>query len=164
MSPEGYVRACWQHLGAGAPGLNFVDSTGRYYYKTCRGCRARIRHYSSKKDRFVCGKCGADWPYEDRILAKGVVQRTRQVDLGNEKMSRTSGIVVLLDRFIHEEGWIAKIFVVKVVTDQSYEEMAKAGRPKGFRGFPKPWSPKCISDAVRDGRAEWARRLAKAGL
>ncbi len=61
MTVSQLIRWYYQNRdGGGAPGMDFVDSTGRIYAEVCRGCGWRTRHTNAMKG-YVLANFGDNW-------------------------------------------------------------------------------------------------------
>lgn len=164
--PDGLLRKWWSSItDAKAPGLRMVDSEGRYYLKRCK-CGHRIRHWKSKEPpgRWVCGRCGADWPYRDRYMLKGSVQRTPDPGIRDRILSDVASIGVLASRFLDDDAWRweARLYVAKAISGLSARDFQREVR-EIVPDYPGPRSLGAVMRRVTDGRKEWIRRLAAAG-
>lgn len=167
MTEDDYVRNVVGALRrVGARALDVVDSEGRYYLRRCAKCAFRIRHWSYKQKSWVCGKCGAPWPYRDRYLLKGAVQRSPRPGAAEEHATSIASkhrLVQLLRDFVADEHWKfeARAYVA-CATEWSRRDVAEAG-PELMPDFPHAWTEDRVRGLVRRGRREWGRRLREAG-
>lgn len=174
MTPDGLIRWYYETVAdCGAPGLDIVDSRGRVYGKKCEHCPSVHRH--SKKDgEWVCGRCGADWPYDDRFLLKGEVSRQarvrgdrvssvpqRSAGGSERRISRRVDIGVLLDAFMRECRPGARYYVSNAL-GYSIRELA-AEAHLAWAGYPE-LSRSEIGRLIGAARLEWSTRVEVAGL
>ncbi len=113
MTPAGFV--VWYYntkADLGAPGLNFIDSTGRVYAKVCEGCDCVFRN-CNKANVWVCGKCGKPWPYEDHFILKGEVQTPNPPDVFERQNARWVDIGVILHRLLENDftKWNMRLYI-----------------------------------------------------
>lgn len=145
----------------GAPGLNFVDSTGRIYSPNCGKCRAT--HRQCRNDRvWVCGHCGREWDYVDKQIMKGEIQRSIRFDGFELKNARQFDIGCQLDRFLKNHEVEAHLFVANAM-GFSIRELCEKG-PERWPTWGLSWSFRSVRDKVNDGSAIWEDMLLKAGI
>ena len=153
MTPDGWVEWYYHKRASfGAPALNYVDSTGRYYLQTCSKCRHRKRHPTKSGD-WVCGHCGAPWRYRDQYIPKGAVQTSaRPVDFGHVH-AQYFDIGVLLSHFLRDHPWSAGLYVAFSL-GWSQRKLAALG----------PWGKDTVRRRIDFARRDWGDRLHAAGI
>lgn len=169
-----WLRAYVYEIDGGAPSAqaqNPVDSEGRYYLRQCGKCKVRHRHPTSEGG-YVCGKCGAPWPYRDRYLLKGHVQTSRTVGaaeaafLGRIRTDRPT-VNALAEVFWSlsqgEDPWPWRVYVAAAGVGYSFRDLEARGQ-EILPGAPFAFSTSAISRRYHAGRAAWADGLRKAGL
>lgn len=161
MTADGWLRFYYATRDSiGAPGLDFVDSTGRVFAKRCDACEGKKRH-GTKLGDYVCGHCGAPWPYVDQQIFKGEVQKTARCGSFDDSLGRYFDVAKLLGEFMKEHPWDAKLYIAHVVAGLSFAELG----PEFERRFARP--PLSKSSAyrrVQSARAAWDRKLRRAGI
>jgi hypothetical protein len=167
VTPDGFIRYYYESESEGAPGLDPIDSTGRVYAEKCGACPSRTKN-PLNIGGYACGRCGADWPFEDRFVLKGIVSRQVKVrgkrvsnvpspsPGGSERrISRRVDVGVLLAHFTTNPRWRSSAgYYIANVLGYSVRELAeKTGASRSAVG-------RWISVA----RVEWSSRLEAAGL
>ncbi len=176
MTPGGYVK--WYYItrdGFGAPGLDFVDSTGRVYAKKCGKCGHAKRH-PTKAGGWVCGKCGRAWDHEDRFIFKGEVQKPKTFDIFERQNARWFDLGTIIFRMLDDDEWEwdMKLYIATCL-GHSVDPLTDADgvvRMPGLAakftelwpGAPGPWSRASIYRRVTRAKDEWVRRLTRAGV
>ncbi len=159
MTPDGWIIWYYRTRDSfGAPGLNFVDSEGRVFGPKCGHCPSKIRH-STAEGRAVCGKCGASWPYVDRFILKGEVQRsTRPGDFGSSN-ARYFDIARLLHVFLRDGRWQwdARLYVANVLGHSVRDLSVRF--PAAFTDAPGAFGKSVVAERIKSAREEWDRRL-----
>ena len=178
MTPETLVRWYYEtREDLGAPALDIVKSRGRVYLKVCgstskesrrrRGaqgpCSSKVRHLNGE-GVYVCGRCGATWPYRDRFALRGEVQESKRSGRFEDAKARWVDIGVLLDKFLSDPGWTwqARLFVDNA-RGMSRRDLARRGREL-YPDADFDWSEWQVRQAIEHGREEWVRRLVNAGI
>lgn len=174
MTPKALI--CWyydQRDTQGPKGFNPIDSTGRWYYQTCRAksktlpgkvCGHRHRH-ARKDGEWVCGRCGAKWKYIDRFIFKGEVQTSKR----SNGLSRTSERYIDVGSVLHSMmvdptwRWDMMIFVATCQGHHIKGGLAAEFR-KAYPDAPGPWGQRALFYRAADARDEWVRRLGHAGV
>ncbi len=166
MTPDGWVLWYYRTRDSfGAPGLNFVDSEGRVFGPWCDHCRSKKKHENSV-GTMICAnhKCGKAWPYVDRFILKGEVQRSiRPGDFGSAN-ARYFDIARVLHHFIFDKRWQwdARLYVANVLGHSARDLSVRF--PAAFEDAPGPFSQSSISRRINVARTEWDRRLCKADI
>jgi len=176
MTPDGWIRWYYTTLDdAGAPGLDIVESRGRVYKKRCAVCPSRTKH-STKDGGYKCGRCGADWPFDERLRLKGEiscsarVRGNRVVNVpqrsagGSERrISRRVDVGVLLARFLADPAWRQRGRYYVANTLGHPLRALELEAHVAWAGF-APASRSSIGRMVAEARVEWSIRLEVAGL
>ena len=148
----------------GAPALDFVDSSGRLYDKSCRHCGFLVRHYRQSWKDYVCGRCGENWHFEDHHIFKGEVQTSPKRDgWENRNLFWTQVGTVLHGMLSHKAWkWDMRIYVATCVgcTIGDLETVFVANYPEA----PGPWGRSSIFTRIKRAKDEWERRLKVAGV
>lgn len=153
-----YFRVRESH---GAPGMNFVDSTGRLYADRCGKCRAT--HRQCRNDRvWVCGSCGRDWDYADRHIFKGEIQKSVRFDGFELKNARQFDIGFQLDKFLKGHEVEGHLYVANAM-GFPIRELCEKG-PERWPTWGISWSFRSVRDRVNEGSAIWEDMLLKAGI
>lgn len=163
MSPDGWIWWYYKTRDSfAAPALNYVDSTGRIYRKRCRQCKGRKRH-GTKGGDWVCGHCGADWPYVDRHIFKGEVQKSRRIYDFGHRHARYFDVARVLREFIDDQEWkwAARLYVANVM-GYSLRRLAEGFR-QTYPDAPHFEKTK-ITEKISEARKEWQRRLQSIGV
>jgi len=175
MTPDGFIRWYYEESEKGAPGLDPVDSMGRVYAERCPECPSRRKH-PTRTGGYACGSCGADWPYEDRFILKGVVSTQVRVR-GNRvtnipspsaggserRISRRVDVGVLLASLLSDPQWKrAARYYVSNALGYSVRQLAEECHFH-WPGFPAV-SRSSVGRMIVMARAEWTRRLENAGM
>lgn len=160
----------------GAPALDPVDSEGRYYLKRCKAiikgkqCPSKLRH-PTKSGFYVCGRCGAIWPFHDRYMMKSAVQRSRNIGAAESWFigrirtdTPTHGRLRDIFWALNEDEnlhWAWRIYVAVASGVVSIREFA--ANPSLY--FPDlNMSKSTVFRRYQQGRGAWGDELRKAGL
>ena len=176
MTPSGLI--VWYYAvreDLGAPGLNFIDSTGRIYHDDCGHCGYRFSN-PTKTGEQVCGKCGQLWGFDDCFILKGEVQTHKRTDSFERKNERWATIGMLLSRMLAgaEFYWDFRLYIATChgfsvdpqkdmhgeVNQLCLADMFQRLWPKA----PGPWGRTMLYGRVLRAKKEWASRLQKAGI
>ena len=164
MTADGWIR--WYYstrnsIGSmGAPGLNYVDSTGRMHAKQC-ACGCKKKH-GTKDGHWVCGHCGAPWVYVDRFIFKGEVQKSlRNVGLDSTN-SRFFDVSALLGKLLTEDPWDGKLYVANCMGYSHRELVVKF--PALYPEAPGPFSKGSIQRRIESARRKWDQMLREANI
>lgn len=176
MTPAEWLR--WYYRtrdGFGAPGLNFVDSTGRIYGKECDACGYRTRH-ATNPGAWVCGRCGKNWPFEDVHIFKGEVQKPTVTDVFERQNADWIDVGVVLASLLEDPSfeWDMKLYIATCFGHGIDPRCDKEGNVKipglavRFRRLwpdaPGPWGRTCLYERVSRAKGEWTIRLSRLGV
>lgn len=141
--------------------MNLLDSTGRLYAARCPGCRA-VHWRETLNHVRVCGQCGMQWPYVERYMLKGEVQRTpRRTDFADGISTWMQVGTVMRSMITDPEfHWDYKLLVAHVMgtKPERMEETMLAHYPDA----PGPWSRRSLFSRYKRARVELQKRLEKA--
>ena len=166
MTPDGWVLWYYRTRDSfGAPGLNFVDSEGRVFGPSCDHCRGKKKHENSV-GTMICAdhKCAKAWPYVDRFILKGEVQRSiRPGDFGSTN-ARYFDIARVLHHFVHDERWQwdARLYVANVMGHSIRSLSVRF--PAAFKDAPGAFGKSVVGERIQSARLEWDRRLCRADI
>ncbi len=163
MTVSQLIRWYYQNRdGGGAPGMDFVDSTGRIYAEVCRGCGWRTRHTNAMKV-YVCAHCGDNWHYDDRYLLKGEVQTSVRAGGFENKNARAVEIGYVLSRQLGQQKWKwdTRIYVATVMGHSIDDKFAPLFQ-ETFPDAPGPWSRRSLFTRARRAKTELTERLVEA--
>lgn len=154
----------------GAPGFNPVMQEGRYYFKTCRAmrrttkgtrarCGSKLKH-ATVDGNYVCGRCGAAWPFEIRVQLKGAFQVSRRVGASEARLTTLVEVGHLIERMHRSRRWRWQMRCFWAVTfglrwDLACSQMIRA---------PFAWTKSRFYKLAVEGRVEFRRRLLLADL
>jgi hypothetical protein len=146
---------------ASAPGVDFLDSTGRVYAETC-ACGYRARHQNAMKV-YVCAGCGEQWKYEDCYMLKGEVQTSPRAGAFENQNARMVQVGYVLDRQLAEPRWKwdTRIYIATVMGHPINDRFAPAFK-ETFIDAPGPWSRRSLFDRARRAKEELTGRMAEA--
>lgn len=140
----------------GAPALNFVDSTGRMHADTCAKCGGKKRHETKVGD-WVCGHCGANWPYVDRFIFKGEVQKSPSSRTFDDVHARYFDVARALDGLLRAIPWDARLYIANVM---GYNlRQLERDFPITFPEATGSFSRRSISRRIKVAREAWTSRL-----
>jgi hypothetical protein len=177
LTPAGIVVWYYETRdGLGAPGLNFIDSTGRVYDKSCESCGFIYRN-CNKESVWVCGKCGKPWLYEDHFILKGEVQTPNPPDVFERQNARWVDIGVILHRLLGDAGthWDMRLYIAtchgfKVDPRKDANEESEPRPPLAamfqelWPEAPGPWSRATMFRRVKRAKQAFERKLEEAGI
>ena len=162
--------------GLGAPGLNFIDSTGRIYGKDCGTCGFIYRN-CNKVGVWVCGKCGKPWPYEDHFILKGEVQTPNPPDVFERQNARWVDVGVILHRLLSREElrWDMRLYIATCLgfkidprRDAKEGDVARPPLADMVRELwpeaPGPWSRMSMFRRVKKAKQAFEAELTLAGI
>jgi len=171
-TPDSLIR--WYYAARediGAPGLDPVKSEGRVWARVCgaerlrggRGsCRSAKWHFTANGER-VCGHCGAAWRYRTRYMLRGEVQETVR-NVAELAHARLVDIGSLLQLFLRDERWRwTSLIYVAAARGASHRSLVAEGAAT-YPEAPFQWTIRQVQNRIAQGRAEWARRLTRAGI
>lgn len=165
MTPKILLRdyLIWR-IDVGAQGLDPIDSEGDYALKQCDTCRFRKRHYSGKKRKWVCGRCGEEWPMRPKVMFKGEVQTSQDPDGPERFLTRMTSVGVLYQKMLDDPGWEwpARLLAAQVLGEDVLAMVQNGATIFGSR-WPR-FSLRTIERRLSHGRKEWAKRCAEAEL
>lgn len=177
MTPSGII--VWYYTtkaDLGAPGLNFIDSTGRVYAKACEACGFVFRN-CNKATVWVCGKCGKPWKYEDHFILKGEVQTPNPPDVFERQNARWVDIGVILHRLLGNEElkWDMRLYIstchgfqVDPRKDANEESTPRPPLAAMFQQLwpnaPGPWGRRSMFYRVGKAKLAFQDELEKAGI
>lgn len=177
MTPSGII--VWYYetkAGLGAPGLNFIDSTGRVYGKACQSCGFVFRN-CNKATVWVCGKCGKPWAYEDHFILKGEVQTPNPPDVFERQNARWVDIGVILHRLLSDENlkWNMMLYIatchgfqVDPRKDVNQESTPRLPLAVMFQELwleaPGPWGRTMLFGRIFKAKKAFERELQKTGI
>lgn len=177
MTPAGLVVWYYQtRESLGAPGLNFIDSTGRVYAKDCEACDYKFRN-CNKVGAWVCGRCGKPWAFEDHFILKGEVQTPNPTDIFERQLSKWVDVGVVLYNILKDPEffWDMRLYVAtcngfKVDPRRDPVEGDEARPPLAdmfvllWPNAPGPWGRRSMFYRVSRAKKEWTRQLSKTGI
>ena len=165
MSPERHLIEYLEEMfDAGAISLDPVKTTGAYALKKCVACPSRNRHFSGKKDIWVCGHCGADWRMIPRCLLKGEVQESLKPSASDDIAANRSSVGVLFHRMLTDPAWEweARLYAAPALGQPIDNIQSEA--PEIYGDTWPAWSRRTIYRRIDTGRREWCRRCYAARL
>lgn len=150
-----YYRA---RNGATAPGVDFVDSTGRVYADRC-ACGFRSRHTNSMRV-YVCASCGEQWDYSDRYMMKGEVQTSPRAGAFENANARMVQVGYILDRQLADPKWRwdTRLYIATVMGYLIDDRFADRFQ-ETFPDAPGPWSRRSLFKRTRRAKTELTERL-----
>lgn len=160
MNVDDLVRSYYGLLGCAQ---DMVDSRGRVYAKGCGDCGGHLRHWKEAEELWVCGHCGAPWPWEDRLIPKGEVQRSIRPGEHEERLAGLARFGYELNAMLRSDHWRwkAQVLVGYAVTSATYGDIAWHANECGW---PTPhgdrqWTESMARWHAGEARRELRRRL-----
>lgn len=164
------------HQNVSPKGQSLVVDRGRVYDDVCnsttkasrkaRGfspdpCPSKHRHMSSA-GAFVCARCGEPWKFHERLLLQGEVQESKRQSKG--RWDRLHDVSLLLDRWMGEPEWKfeSRLFAASAL-GRTIHWLVQNG-PSHFPTASFAWNGYQVRKRIIAGRAEFERRLKRAGL
>lgn len=145
----------------GAPALSFIDSTGRLYGKHCTKCRGKNRH-ARRGGGYACGYCGADWPYVDRFILKGEIQRSLTTSGFEIKNARQFDIGRLIHNLLLSQMIPGHLYVANAM-HFSIRKLVESGS-EYWPDWEFTWTRHAVHEAVKRGASVWEKSLTEAGI
>lgn len=145
----------------GAPAFSFIDSTGRLYAKECSKCRNRHRH-ARKDNSWACGHCGQDWPYEDRYILKGEIQRSARFDGMEMRNARQFDVGRIVHRLLIDHREPGHLYVANCM-GVSIRRLADAGA-EFWPTWGFSWKRSSVHNAIQRGAQLWEESLDRADI
>lgn len=151
----------------GAPGMDFVDSTGLMYAKKCKHCGHKARRETSI-GFWVCDnfKCGKPWSTLDCYIFKGEVKRAPRSDGFEHRNAKWIDVGTQLHLFMTDAKCrtSARVYIAYSrgfpITEISAANDSKLWLTEPGTG----WSPRTVYRHKKAGHKEWVDRLQTAGI
>jgi len=166
-SPESWV--CWYFEAredSGAKAIDLVSSRGWIYAKKCGAakCKSETRH-STKEGFYVCGACGAIWPFTERYSLKGEVQSSPRTGHFESAISRLVDVGCAFNQLVNDPKWKWKgrLFVAHAM-GWSYNDLLDDGPVAWKDAPPDIWTHWKVRSSIHAARREWRRLLRVAGI